>query len=228
MTKVPQSRCIYIHTIQGPESRTTERTCQSDLGGTITSGGGFSTYYGRPTWQTNMVNSYFRSVLSTSKAPVSGYNSAGRGYPDISIVGTNYVVIIGGAPYLVSGTSASAPVVAGMLSLINAARLALGKTSVGWINPTLYTYFRTFTNDITIGKNNCLVDSVGPCCSQGFNAATGWDPATGLGSLNFRALKTLIVGLGGQRKPTRSPAVMRQSTNMIIIASSVAPTTCDK
>ena len=95
------------------------------MGGTITSGGGFSTYYPQPMWQSNVVSSYFKSVLSTSKAPVPGYNSAGRGYPDISAQGTNYVVFIGGAPYLVSGTSASAPVVAGMLSLINAARLAL-------------------------------------------------------------------------------------------------------
>ena len=183
-------------------------------------------------WQSNVVSSYFKSVLSTSKAPVPGYNSAGRGYPDISAQGTNYVVFIGGAPYLVSGTSASAPVVAGMLSLINAARLALGKTSIGWINPTLYTYFRSFTNDITIGKNNCLVESAGPCCTQGFNAATGWDPATGLGSFNFLAFKTLIVSLGGQKyppiastsKPTRSPTsyVTRQSTKINKIASGIA------
>ena len=44
----------------------------------------------------------------------------------------------GGIGYLEDGTSASTPVFAGMLSLINSRRLAAGKSSVGFANPALY------------------------------------------------------------------------------------------
>jgi tripeptidyl-peptidase-1 len=37
----------------------------------------------------------------------------------------------------VDGTSASAPVVASMITLINDARIAAGKNSVGFLNPTV-------------------------------------------------------------------------------------------
>jgi hypothetical protein len=43
-------------------------------------------------------------------------------------------------------------------------------------------------NDVTSGSNNCCeYDDVDPvtCCTSGFTAATGWDPTTGLGSINF-------------------------------------------
>ena len=131
------------------------------------------------------------------------------------------MVAIGGGWYSVSGTSASAPVVAGMFSLINAARIAQGKTSLGWVNPTLYSYYRAFTNDIKSGKNNCVVgaSATSTCCSQGYYATPGWDPATGLGSLNFLAMKTLMTNLGPIHQPitsslsaTKSPSVTPTKT----------------
>ena len=79
-----------------------------------------------------------------------------------------------------SGTSATTPVAAGMFSNINAARLAIGKGSLGWVNPVLYTYFSRFGNDVVKGNNKD-----GPTCPQGFYATPGWDPASGLGSINY-------------------------------------------
>jgi hypothetical protein len=58
------------------------------------------------------------------KAPLVGYNAAGRGYPDISAAGLSYILYIGGSTYSVSGTSASSPFMAGLFSNINAKRLA--------------------------------------------------------------------------------------------------------
>ena len=56
----------------------------------------------------------------------------------------------------VFGTSASTPVFAAMISLINAQRASVGKSSVGFINPTLYaTQNRAYFNDITSGNNLC-------------------------------------------------------------------------
>lgn len=133
------------------------------------------------------------------------------------------MVAIGGGWYSVSGTSASAPAVAGMFSLINAARIAEGKTSLGWLNPTLYSYYRAFTKDITSGKNNCGV-GVSKCCSQGFYATPGWDPATGLGSLNFLAMKTLITNLGSTIKSSPTAIPTRRPTTSPTVSSTVTPT----
>jgi len=52
---------------------------------------------------------------------------------------------------LVSGTSASSPFVAGLFALINSARLQAQKSSLGWINPTLYSLDPSIFNDVTNG-----------------------------------------------------------------------------
>jgi tripeptidyl-peptidase-1 len=63
----------------GTVSTTSEEvTCQSDGGGIITSGGGFSTFFERPSWQNNDVDKYFR-ILSPTQQPGPGYNPNGRG-----------------------------------------------------------------------------------------------------------------------------------------------------
>ena len=86
-----------------------ETVCQSDKGGTITSGGGFSGYYTTPSWQTQAVNTYFTNAATAGKSPLSGYSVGYRGYPDVSLNGVNYQYNIGGATYKGSGTSASTP-----------------------------------------------------------------------------------------------------------------------
>jgi tripeptidyl-peptidase I len=120
--------------------------CQSQLGGVITSGGGFSTYYTQPSWQTSAVSSYF-SGLSTQ--PASGYNRNGRGIPDMAMLGVQYQVIIGGLLLSLFGTSCSSPVTAAMVSLINAARQVKGMSTVGFMNPTLYA--GSVSRHVTIG-----------------------------------------------------------------------------
>jgi tripeptidyl-peptidase I len=167
---------------QGPESGSTEIACTSDAGGVITTGGGFSTIFTAPDYQTDAIKGYF-STLSADQQPAAGYATTGRGYPDISMAGYNYEVVIGGSTYKVSGTSASSPVVAGFVSLVNAARLASGKKPLGFLNRAIYQSGALITNDITSGKNNCTASIV--CCDEGFSAAAGWDPLTGFGSLDY-------------------------------------------
>ena len=195
---------------QGPESLRPEITCQSDLGGIITSGGGFSTYYPRPDWQSANVTGYFSKVVGTPLAPIPGYSTTGRGYPDLSLAGTAYKIIIGGQWFSASGTSASTPVLAGMVALINAARLEANMSSVGWLNPTLYKRGKSFVIDILLGKNNCGVGLKIPCCSEGFSATTGWDPTTGLGSVNFTLFKREMMNiLAAESSPSASPTAVR-------------------
>ena len=192
---------LYSPSIQGIEINATEVVCASDTGGGFTSGGGFSSYFGRPSWQSAAVSNYFSSLAT---APYPGYRVDGRGYPDLSAAGHNYVVVIGGGYFSTGGTSASTPVVAGMISLVNAARLRAGRSSVGWIHPILYASYKNFTKDITSGNNKCASGSV--CCPQGFSAAPGWDPVTGLGVLNFKKFKTFMMSIGNSTTTTSKPS----------------------
>lgn len=87
-------------------------TCQVP-NSVITSGGGFSAQDARPSWQNSAVLSYFSTAANAGESPVSGYSTNGRGYPDVSILGNNYAVVLNGSTYALSGTSASSPVFAG-------------------------------------------------------------------------------------------------------------------
>lgn len=115
------------------------------------------------------------------------------------------MVYIGGAFFGVSGTSASTPVIAAFFSNVNAARMDIGKGSIGWINPVLYSNQSFFVNDITSGHNKC--GATGFCCSQGFTATAGWDPVSGLGTVDYKKLESTLIKFGVSRSvaPTSSP-----------------------
>jgi len=89
--------------------------------------------------------------------PPSGYfNASGRGYPDVSTYGSNYFVYLGGKITRESGTSASAPVFASMVTLWNDLRLSNGQPPMGFIAPFLYNIYEKYPyvfNDITTGNN---------------------------------------------------------------------------
>lgn len=119
--------------------------------------------------------------LSESYRCSYGFPTEGRAYPDVAVLGSNFQFIMNNVTGRISSTQAVA-VFASMVSLVNARRLSLGKPSLGWINPSLYKYQSLFAKDIIQGDNRCTRST---CCSQGFSAGRGWDPMTGIGSLNF-------------------------------------------
>lgn len=148
----------------------------------IYSSGGFSNYFATPDYQKDAVQEY----MENHRPPYSKttYNSTGmsRGFPDLSANGANYVVSVDGNFSLIYGTSASAPVVGAILTLVNDARLFAGKKPIGFINPTIYSCdFADAFHDITNGTNQ-------GCGTVGFKATEGWDPVTGLGTPNFPKL----------------------------------------
>lgn len=77
----------------------------------ITSGGGFSTYFTQPSYQKSAVSRY---LALKSLTTAYGYNPNGRAYPDLSFLATNYEVYVGGSVELLDGTSASAPLAAAL------------------------------------------------------------------------------------------------------------------
>ncbi|KAI1173492.1 tripeptidyl-peptidase 1 precursor [Nemania sp. FL0916] len=149
--------------------------------GNYTSGGGFSNIFEIPPYQKNEVTSYVKSLKG---AYSTWYNQKGRAYPDISAQGLYFAYFWNGKEGTISGTSASTPLTSGILSLVNDARLAAGKKPLGFLNPWLYSVGYKGLNDITEGS------AVG-CGVDGFPAAKGWDPVTGLGTPNFPELVKL-------------------------------------
>jgi tripeptidyl-peptidase-1 len=181
---------------QGPEQGNPEIACQSQKSGVITTGGGFSTYYPAPSWQQDTIFNYLDQYQANP-----GFNPNGRAYPDVSMMGAWYQVVIQGQLNSMFGTSASAPVFAAMVSLVNAARAKQGLTSVGFLNPTLYAASAAYYNDVTSGISNCTAwgyinyPQGATCCASGFSCVPGWDPVTGHGSINYINLLNMVNGL---------------------------------
>ncbi|QRV94555.1 hypothetical protein RhiJN_22573 [Ceratobasidium sp. AG-Ba] len=145
---------------------------------TTFSQGGFSNYFARPDYQRSDVENFLHGLGDQYDGL---YNKTGRGFPDVSAQGQNYQIILAGLQQGVSGTSASCPTFAGIIALLNDQRLSQGKPSLGFLNPWLYAN-AGMLNDITLGSNP-------GCGTQGFNATTGWDPVTGLGTPNFQKMQ---------------------------------------
>lgn len=155
------------------------------------SGGGFSNIYPIPSYQSAAVANYFTTSpppypsYSGSSYGNGVYNKTGRGYPDVSAVGDNIIIFNKGLPTLIGGTSASAPAFASILTRINDERLKAGKSTIGFVNPTLYKNPGVL-HDITVGNNP-------GCGTNGFSVSKGWDPVTGLGTPNYPAMLKLFM-----------------------------------
>ena len=122
----------------------------------------------------------------------NGTGTKGRGVPDIAgnaSENSGYLQVINGsAPQPVGGTSAVAPLYAGLMARINA---NLGQPA-GFLNTTLYSLPATTFRDVVSppGPANNSYEKV-----KGYPAGAGWDPCTGRGSVKGQALQTALAGL---------------------------------
>lgn len=171
------------------------------------SGGGFSNYWPTPDYQESTLRSYFTNSPPPYGNTVYGtpfYNSSGRGYPDVAALGQNILLYTNGEPAFVGGTSASAPIFASIINLINEKRLAAGKSTLGFLNPTLYqnpgafndvSPFLISSEDSPSDKYKITTGANPGCGTNGFSAVKGWDPVTGLGTPNFSKLLKVFMAL---------------------------------
>jgi kumamolisin len=137
------------------------------------SGGGISDFFAVPAYQATIA---LPKDLSTGKT--------GRGVPDVSGDGdpaSGYMVRVDGEEIPIGGTSAVAPLWAGLIALINQ---KLGGRS-GFINPLLYANPAAL-RDVTVGDNKVGSGEIG------YSAAAGWDPCTGLGSPDGAKLLAIL------------------------------------
>jgi len=162
------------------------------------SSGGFSDLWKRPAYQDEAVGAYLEKLGSQWDGL---YNPEGRGFPDVAAQGQGFRVVDKGSQISVGGTSASAPVFASVVALLNNARLAAGQPSLGFLNPWIYSEAHQALNDIKDGgSTGCTGRSIYsglkapkvPYAS--WNATEGWDPVTGYGTPDFGKLLKLSQG----------------------------------
>jgi len=137
---------------------------------------------------------------SETLPPSGTYNAKGRAYPDVATVGHNLLVVINGQIVPVDGTSASAPIFGGIVTLLNEVLLRNNLSPLGFLNPLLYEIAVDTPEafyDVTVGYNRCgTIDWEPACCDFGFYASSGWDPISGLGTPNFAVLQEQVLKYG--------------------------------
>ena len=187
-----------------PEIAWNDDSTQFGLGA---SGGGASTLFARPSWQTGVtgipsgtkrlvpdVSLYSSAALpgylfcssdqsnwNTTNAPLQAA-SCNSGFRD----STSQDLTVAG------GTSFATPIFAGMIALIN--QMQDWPKGQGLANPMLYTLaaganYSTLFHDVTSGNNNCTAGATScGTTTTGFSAGTGYDEVTGLGSVDVAVI----------------------------------------
>lgn len=180
--------CPYVTSVGGTYRVEPERAVYF-------SSGGFSDLWDRPAYQDVAVSDYLKQLGSQWEGL---YNPNGRGFPDVSAQGQGFRVVDQGRTISVGGTSASAPVFASVVSLLNNARIAAGKSSLGFLNPWIYSEGYKGLNDIVDGgSTGCTGRDIYSGLPAPFvpfaswNATTGWDPVTGYGTPDFEKLLSI-------------------------------------
>ena len=192
------------------------------------SGGGISALIPRPTWQTGVTGissgsyrlvpdislysspSYPGYLYCSSDTETNITGSCSNGFRDAD---NKFLTFAG-------GTSFAAPVFAGMVALINEAKNYT--EGQGPINSTLYGLAATNSlysydfHDVTSGNNNCTAGSTYCSSTAGFSATTGYDEATGLGSVD---LTNMLIDWPANTNPSASLI----GTTTTISASNYSP-----
>jgi subtilase family serine protease len=176
---------LVLNTSNGSVSSETAWSGNYPSSGT---GGGYSAFFSRPSWQTGMgVPSGNARLVPDIAAPAD---------PDYGAM-----VVLNGSQNTVGGTSWGAPAWAGFCALFNQARATAGLNSIGLPGPVFYPMLLTSSfRDITSGNN-------------GYSAGVGYDLCTGIGVPNLYALNQTLTAAnitlqsGGGQSATVGTAV---------------------
>ncbi|KAJ5773657.1 Peptidase S8/S53 subtilisin/kexin/sedolisin [Penicillium paradoxum] len=161
------------------------------------SSGGFSDLWERPQYQDEAVSEFLDDLGDRWSGL---FNPNGRAFPDVTAQGQNYAIYEKGSLTSVDGTSCSAPAFAGIIALLNDARLKTNQPPMGFLNPWLYSAGRDGFKDIVDGASTGCdgksrfggPSNGGPVVAgASWNATKGWDPVSGLGSPNFGIMRKL-------------------------------------
>jgi subtilase family serine protease len=181
------------------------------------SGGGVSTFFTKPSWQTG------------TGVPADGF----RDVPDVAMNASaahdGYLLCASngcpGSLSVVGGTSASTPVFAGLVAILSQYSVANGiqtTSGMGRINDRLYGLAQsnpTVFNDVTTGTNivqcvNGTPNCTAPADQFGYSAGVGYDQVTGLGSVDANLLITTFA-----QRTTTTTAVTASATTIVLNGS---------
>ena len=161
--------------LQSANGVITSETVWNDGASGGATGGGFSTIFAQPSYQSSITGQTGRGVpdVAGDADPNSGYN-----------------ILVDGQQGVIGGTSAVAPLWAGLVALLNQ---QLNKR-LGFLQPAIYALPEPSNgfNDITQGNNGA------------YSAGPGWDPCTGLGSPIGTTLATLLTNTATTPPPAPS------------------------
>ena len=179
------------------------------------SAGGVSVYTLRPSYQ-----NYFTTNVTNTH----------RTCPDVAALADNFYCYLGGnsstaagscsGQCLCGGTSIAAPMWAGVIALLNSVTLTYCNTTLGFVNPLLYTMADNCSgcfHDITTGSSN------------GHNATVGYDLLTGLGTPNVAAMQAWLTerfndsATGCPPQPAHLPPLASSSSSFSSRTSSSSP-----
>jgi hypothetical protein len=181
--------------------------------------GGISTNWSLPTWQQGIAT------------PANQASSAFRNIPDVAMLANQLAVFAdnnSNGVYPVAGTSAAAPLWAGLTALINEQLAAQAQPPEGFMNPPIYALSRTTNyqscfHDITIGNNTNLYSAGLYKAGPGYDLCTGWGSPSGSNLIGFLCPEPLQIHpatgftSSGMAGGPFSPA------NEIVVLTNVAP-----
>lgn len=171
-SNTPQTNASALQYI--PEMAWNDTSFDNSLAST---GGGVSIYFPQPAWQ------------SGPGVPADGF----RHVPDLALSASadhdGYYFYSTGSPGYVGGTSAAAPTMAGIFTLLNQYLVSTGaqkQPGLGNVNPAIYRLAQSASgifHDVTVGGNqvpcatgtpNCSNGTVGLVTTPAYDSVTGW------------------------------------------------------
>ena len=177
-------------TTTGPVGSRISETAWNRRNG-IGTGGGISTQYSIPDYQTNL-----------SMANNQGSTTM-RNIPDVALTAESVDVFINGSDIAVGGTSCATPLWAGFAALVNEEATALGRPPLGFANPALTDIglganYAVCFNDITTGNNTNANSLALFFATNGYDLCTGWGTPAGQALIDALANPEPLLILPGQ------------------------------
>lgn len=213
LASAPYCAAADFHQVLGSCEEPGPVVCSIAHGAMISSSGYVSLYRQMPTYQVEAVREYLKSsdcapcriaagmpeAVSELLAPCQHLDANlscelgkllhhRRFSPDVALPGQAFPTIVNGSLYAFDGTSASAPALAALISLLNSRQIRAGRPPLGFLNPWLYKMHARHADvfvDVVVGDTSTTEAAQ---CPFGWTAAAGWDAATGLGVPRFSKL----------------------------------------
>ncbi len=198
-------------------NRTAADTVWNDtakLGGLAAGGGGVSSIFARPGYQWAVAASVGRHRGTpdvSMSAAVDGGVNVYFGFTGVDVTSTGY--------YILGGTSEAAPELAGVVAIAR----QRGNHRLGLLNPSLYLLAQRRAAglpDVTAGNNSATFDQSGATYTvTGYNAGSGFDLASGLGTVNAEALTAELTRGRFSAGRTRTATAARSAATRDAVSS---------